>query len=59
MDWHEWIYPAGVLLAGYLVLGITGFGSALVTVPLLVGRQALNDSRKAECSGAEKIMPPT
>lgn len=35
MDWQEWIYPAGVLLAGYLVLGITGFGSALVTVPLL------------------------
>lgn len=35
MDWHTWLYPAGVLLAGYLVLGITGFGSALVTVPLL------------------------
>jgi uncharacterized protein len=35
MDWLEWLYPAGVLLAGYLVLGITGFGSALVTVPLL------------------------
>jgi len=35
MDWQEWIYPAGVLLAGYLVLGITGFGSALVTVPML------------------------
>ena len=35
MDWHTWMYPAGVLLTGYLVLGITGFGSALVTVPLL------------------------
>lgn len=35
MDWHAWLYPAGVLLAGYVVLGITGFGSALVTVPLL------------------------
>lgn len=35
MDWQTWIYPAGVLLTGYLVLGITGFGSALVTVPLL------------------------
>ena len=35
MDWHEWIYPAAVLLAGYLVMGITGFGSALVAVPLL------------------------
>jgi uncharacterized protein len=35
MDWLAWLYPAGVLLTGYLVLGITGFGSALVTVPLL------------------------
>lgn len=35
MAWTEWLYPAAVLLCGYLVLGITGFGSALVTVPLL------------------------
>jgi hypothetical protein len=35
MDWQSWLYPAAVLLTGYLVLGITGFGSALVTVPLL------------------------
>lgn len=35
MEWTEWLYPAGVLGLGYLVLGITGFGSALVTVPLL------------------------
>lgn len=35
MEWMEWLYPAGVLGLGYLVLGITGFGSALVTVPLL------------------------
>ncbi len=35
MNWHEWLYLAGVLLTGYVVLGITGFGSALVTVPLL------------------------
>lgn len=35
MDWLAWLFPAGVLLTGYLVLGITGFGSALVTVPLL------------------------
>ena len=31
----EWIYPLGVALLGYTVLGLTGFGSALVIVPLL------------------------
>jgi uncharacterized protein len=31
----EWAYPAGVVLLGYTVLGLTGFGSALVIVPLL------------------------
>ena len=31
----ELLYPAGVVLLGYVVLGITGFGSALVIVPLL------------------------
>lgn len=31
----ELIYPAAVVLLGYVVLGITGFGSALVIVPLL------------------------
>jgi len=35
MSVHDWLYPASVLLTGYVVLGITGFGSALVTVPLL------------------------
>ncbi len=35
MSLHEWFYPVTVLLAGYIVLGITGFGSALVVVPLL------------------------
>jgi hypothetical protein len=35
MDWHAWLFPAAVMLTGYMVLGITGFGSALVTVPLL------------------------
>lgn len=35
MEWQAWLYPAGVVLAAYVVLGITGFGSALVTVPLL------------------------
>lgn len=32
---QEWIYPVGVVLAGYTVLGLTGFGSAMVIVPLL------------------------
>ena len=31
----EWTYPLGVALLGYTVLGLTGFGSALVIVPLL------------------------
>ena len=31
----EWGYCAGVVLLGYTVLGLTGFGSALVIVPLL------------------------
>lgn len=41
MNWHDWIFPTGVLFAGYLVLGITGFGSALVTVPLLAWKWPL------------------
>lgn len=32
---QEWFYPMGVVLLGYTVLGLTGFGSALVIVPLL------------------------
>lgn len=32
---NELLYPAAVVLLGYVVLGITGFGSALVIVPLL------------------------
>ena len=32
---EEWLYPIGVVLLGYTVLGLTGFGSALVVVPLL------------------------
>ncbi len=31
----DWSYPLGVALLGYSVLGLTGFGSALVIVPLL------------------------
>lgn len=34
MMW-DLLYPACTVLAGYVVLGITGFGSALVIVPLL------------------------
>ena len=33
--WAEVAYAAGVALLGYTVLGLTGFGSALVMVPLL------------------------
>lgn len=32
---QEWFHPIGVVLLGYTVLGLTGFGSALVVVPLL------------------------
>jgi hypothetical protein len=32
----EWLVPMAVVLLGYSVLGLTGFGSALVIVPLLV-----------------------
>lgn len=35
MNWLDWLYPAGVLLTAYMIMGITGFGSALVAVPLL------------------------
>src|SRR5574337_652724 len=38
---QELIYPAAVVLLGYVVLGITGFGSALVIVPLLAWRWPL------------------
>jgi len=37
----EWIYPLCVVGAGYTVLGLTGFGSALVIVPLLAWRWPL------------------
>ena len=38
---QEWIYPIGVVLLGYTVLGLTGFGSALVVVPLLAWKWPL------------------
>ena len=40
-DLQNWAYPVTVVLTGYLVLGITGFGSALVIVPLLAWRWPL------------------
>ena len=40
---QEWIYPVGVVLAGYTVLGLTGFGSALVIVPLLAMNWPLSE----------------
>jgi hypothetical protein len=38
---QEWLYPMGVVLLGYTVLGLTGFGSALVVVPLLAWKWPL------------------
>ena len=38
---QEWLYPIGVVLLGYTVLGLTGFGSALVVVPLLAWKWPL------------------
>ena len=40
---QEWIYPVGVVLSGYTVLGLTGFGSALVIVPLLAMNWPLSE----------------
>lgn len=40
---QEWIYPIGVVLLGYTVLGLTGFGSALVIVPLLAMNWPLSE----------------
>ena len=40
---QEMLYPAAVVLLGYVVLGITGFGSALVIVPLLAWRWPLTE----------------
>lgn len=37
----EFVYPALAVLLGYVILGITGFGSALVIVPLLAWRWPL------------------
>ena len=37
----DWLIPAAIVLGGYVVMGITGFGSALVLVPLLASRWPL------------------
>jgi uncharacterized membrane protein YfcA len=39
-----WVYPVVVVLVAYLVLGITGFGSALVVVPLLAWQWPLAEA---------------
>ncbi len=39
----DWLYSALILLAGYIVLGVTGFGSSLVVVPLLSRFWPLSD----------------
>ena len=43
MPLQEWLYPLAVILSGYLILGITGFGSALVLVPLLARHWPLSE----------------
>jgi uncharacterized membrane protein YfcA len=35
LDFLAFAYPGAVVLAAYVIMGLTGFGSALVTVPLL------------------------
>lgn len=37
----DWIYPLSVTFIAYVVMGITGFGSALVLVPLLARKWPL------------------
>lgn len=44
MALQEWLYPVAVILLGYVVLGITGFGSSLVMVPLLVRQWPLAET---------------
>lgn len=39
----ELIFPAAVVFSGYVVLGMTGFGSALVIVPLLTWHWPLTE----------------
>lgn len=40
----HWAYPVLTVLLGYLVLGITGFGSALIIVPLLAWQWPLPEA---------------
>ncbi len=42
-DLLAWGYPMAVVLTGYVVMGITGFGSALVLVPLLARQWPLTE----------------
>ena len=36
--WADMAYPALVVTLGYVALGLTGFASALISVPLLAWR---------------------
>ncbi len=40
----DWIFPVFTVLVGYVVLGITGFGSALIIVPLLAWKWPLPEA---------------
>ena len=42
--WNGLVYPALVVLLGYCVFGLTGFGSALVIIPLLSWQWPLSAS---------------
>ena len=41
--WADMAYPALVVTLGYVALGLTGFASALISVPLLAWRWPLVD----------------
>lgn len=40
---HEMLFPAATVFLGYAVLGVTGFGSALIIVPLLTWHWPLTE----------------
>jgi uncharacterized protein len=43
MPWQDWIGPLSVVFLAYTVLGVTGFGSALLAVPLLSWKWPLQE----------------
>ncbi len=44
MNWQDWLYPLSVLILAYVAMGITGFGSALIAVPLLAWKWPLPEA---------------